>query len=532
MSKIRRVLQAPVKRLGVDPKRYWLLVDLYRKLSDRGEMLDQLGASGAGLRLIAGLLAAYSTFICIVMLLARTSSAVYLPAFVLFTGIILLSVLLMETGNSLVNPVEADLLAHQPIDGATYGAAKLTHLVWILLYFVPALNGIPALAGLLLQDALWYYPLMHLAAAFAVGAVAALLCCAVYGWLIRLIPPRRLKAAAQLAAILPLMGFMLRRQLGSSAAALLNLLPASPVWRWALGLAACAAALAIAVAGIRSLSRDYMVRVSNMTRGGSALGARSRRPHRGSLIARLFGGQPGRAGFSFVSRMMLRDYQFRRHAAPMIVAGLGGMLPLLVKAGQTGPFSGEFSAAHVVSHAIAAAICFICLLLPYGNDHKGVWVFLAAPASAFHGFARGVYGALCIPLIVVPHAIMLPLMAVAWGLLHGAMFASYSAVVCFLYLSLALRLIDGPPFSRQSDAARNAMWFPMFLAGAAIVGLAVSVQYFFIFPSPARVAIATVAAGAGAWLLTRLSLRTYEASIRHNLGLVSLESGTLYREIL
>ena len=35
--RIARVLQF----LGVDPKRYWLLMDLFDQLSERGEMLDQ-----------------------------------------------------------------------------------------------------------------------------------------------------------------------------------------------------------------------------------------------------------------------------------------------------------------------------------------------------------------------------------------------------------------------------------------------------------------------------------------------------------
>ena len=69
----------------------------------------------------------------------------------------------METGNSLVNPVEAAVLAHQPISGATYTAAKLTHLITVVLYLVAGLNVAPALAGLTLKGAPWFYPLAHMA---------------------------------------------------------------------------------------------------------------------------------------------------------------------------------------------------------------------------------------------------------------------------------------------------------------------------------------------------------------------------------
>ena len=59
-------------------------------------------------------------------------------------------------------------------DGATYTAAKLTHLASIILYLVPAMNAVPALAGLLLKGAGWSYPLFHLAVALALGDALAM----------------------------------------------------------------------------------------------------------------------------------------------------------------------------------------------------------------------------------------------------------------------------------------------------------------------------------------------------------------------
>ncbi len=64
-----------------------------------------------------------------------------------FTAFLLVTVLISEAGNSLLNPAEAMVLAHQPISGATYTAAKLSHLLSIVLYLVPGINLVPALAG-------------------------------------------------------------------------------------------------------------------------------------------------------------------------------------------------------------------------------------------------------------------------------------------------------------------------------------------------------------------------------------------------
>jgi hypothetical protein len=151
---------------GVDARRYWLLMDLFRKLSDRGEMLDQMGLNGLALKRAAMLYFVMVALFSLLFAVAQPAVTVYFTVFLAITAVLLLSILLSEAGNSLINPAEAMVLAHQPINGAIYTAAKLSHLVRIVLYLVPGINGGPALAGLLLKGAAWYYPILHLAAAW------------------------------------------------------------------------------------------------------------------------------------------------------------------------------------------------------------------------------------------------------------------------------------------------------------------------------------------------------------------------------
>ena len=63
------------------------------------------------------------------------------------------------------------------------------------------------------------------------------------------------------------------------------------------------------------------------------------------------------------------------------------------------------------------------------------------------------------------------------------------------------------------------------------MAVAVGLQYFLVFRSPAVVAAVTVVVGAAAYFLTRWSLEAFAASIRFHLGLLSAESGTFYKEI-
>ena len=142
--RIARVLQF----LGVDPKRYWLLMDLFDQLSERGEMLDQLGRNGVALKTAVWIYFALSCLMTLLYIAVGVDETTYASNFLVFNAVVLLSVLLPETSNSLLNPAEGLVLAHQPINGATYTAAKLTHLARIVFYLALGLNAIPAAAGL------------------------------------------------------------------------------------------------------------------------------------------------------------------------------------------------------------------------------------------------------------------------------------------------------------------------------------------------------------------------------------------------
>jgi hypothetical protein len=522
-----------LKACGVNPRHYWLLVDLFGQLSERHEFMTQLGRSGYALKSIAWWYLAFSSLFAILFLLVAQPPVVqYLSIFLVMTAVLLLGLLISETNNSLVNPVEGLVLAHQPIDGATYTAAKLTHLGRILLYVVPALNGVPALAGLALRRAPWFYPFLHMLAAFAVGLVIALFCCAWFGWLIRFVPASRLKAVGNWTELIVWMVFL---WLPQAPRFLVRVhfsawLPGPGVPRMALGEAMTALVAGSVVFGLRSLSVDYMLRVSSIVHGGSSAKGQGRRWRRSSAISGWFGGQLGRAGFEFVSQMMTRDWQFLRQVvplAPLLIIGGVMMAPGL----RVAPFSGRFTSLHVLPHACGFMLLSICNVLPYGNDYKGAWVFLLVPAGAWERFAHGVFAALWVRFIIVPHLFLLALLTWFWGIQYAALFLAYSLAVSSFYLGLELRLIEAVPFSKQPEASQGVMMLPFLIMGGLGAALAVALQHFFLFHSLASALTATAIVAAGAYFLTRSSLRSLSSSMRFNLGLVSGGSSFLYKEV-
>jgi hypothetical protein len=532
---LRRLLRGPaacrfLERIGIDSRRYWLLIDLFNQLAERREMLGHLGSNRSALRLNAGILCAMTALAAVFAVISNISLEKYLFLFMGMTALLTTGMLFSEAGNSLVNPTEGLVLSHQPINGATYTGAKLTHLARVLLYLIPALNAIPALCSLFL-GAPWYYPLVHMMIGFMIGTVIGLTCCAIFGWLIRFIPARRLKAAGQIAEVVPwsLFVFFQNSQRVFRHVHLSRFFTVSR--SMAIGIAAAVAVVGVCavIMGLRCLSGDYLVRISAIAHGSSGNKAKIRRSPTSDFVARFFGGPGSRGGFEYLSRMMRRDWQFRRQLIPLLPS-MAGIIAFSVSSWHS-PFSGRFSSAHVLPHLFGVMLFFVCPLLIYGSDYKGTWLFLLAPTGVFAAFTRGIYAWLWIRVIVMPHAIVLLLTSWFWGLPQGLMFTAYSLAVGSTYLSLEMRLIEGMPFSKQPEPTRQNYLLPIMMLASLVIAAVIGIQYFLIFRSYAAVCAVTVMLAIAAVFLTRNAFDTVETAIRFQLGILSQEAKPLYTEV-
>jgi hypothetical protein len=206
----------------------------------------------------------------------------------------------------------------------------------------------------------------------------------------------------------------------------------------------------------------------------------------------------------------------------------GGMI---ARGWRVSPFSGRFSPLQFLPHAIGFVLLGVCPALTYGSDYKGVWVFLLIPIRAFRRFGAGLFYALWLMLVVLPHLVLFPLLSYAWGVFDASLFSGFSLAIVSLYLSLEMRLIDGVPFGKQLEANRSALMFPVLIAYVVGAALAVAVQHYLIFRSSAAVAAVTLAAGTAAFFAARSSLESLEIAMIHHLGTMSSESTLLYHEI-
>ncbi|MYD72143.1 MAG: hypothetical protein F4W89_15580 [Acidobacteria bacterium] len=535
---LRHLVRGPavarlLERRGIDPRQYWVLVDLFETLGARQELMG-LGSYDS-VRFLAILWFILSAFISVVMAVTDAAPQTYLLIFLALTVFQLSVVLVAEIAESLVNPVDGLVLAHQPVNGATWWAAKVTHLVRVVVYVVMGMNGVPAFVGVLLSHSGAYarltYPLIHFMTVLATGLVVGLLCCSLFGWLVRFVPVRRLKGAAAAVQAVPMLlifGFRYLDDLAAELQAWAASVGLPAAWRAAgealpggFGPLVVTATVAVAtfavVFGLRALSRDHLIRASSLMQSGA--GTRRRRRRRlptARWVGKLAGGQAARAGYEYLRWLLVRDWQFRRSMA-MQAPGLLVMLTVLLVVGRDrSPFGPDFAFAHFLPHLLGMLVLIVCLHLAYGNDYKGAWSLAVVPDDRFRPFARGIHAALWILVVLLPNAFSLVVLAWSWGVVDAALFIAYCTAVASLYLGVGLRLIGGVPFGKPMDPTRNALAMGAMLVFFMAAAVAVGIQYV-LFRWIAAVVGMTIAVAVGAGFLTSITLDDFATRMRESL---------------
>jgi hypothetical protein len=540
--------------LGINPHQYRLLLDLFAMLGDRMEFME----FKFGLNRAIGWYSAMSVFFALVAFFGISLSG-YLFLMITYTLIFMLYLLLMDAANSIMNPDEASVLAHQPIRGATYVAAKVTHLLVIVAVIVPALNLLPAIAGLFIKGARWFYPSTHLLAAYLAGLFVAFLVCSIYGWLFLIVSPRKLKNAVlglQLAAV-PLMTIcnslaiqgeqrmqqLLPKVLGSSW------MP----WRWfvALGLLGhakypgfssweAAAAFFITLAfigfGLRAFRSDYLIKVSAVMQGSAVSKTRPKRISLLRPLVRKIAGAPSGCGaFSFMNVMLRRDWNIRRQALP--VAGMFVFYPLILSISSihrspviSGDWSiSSFSPMHTLPHMLGIGLVILCPLISYTAEPRGSAMFVPLPIGRLRPFVRGIYLSLYMPLGII-HLLLLAPCIWIWGAVWGALFIGFSAVLVSLYLGLAIVLVDGFPFANTFRPSAGAEFPVLLLLGMIPVAMFAVIQWI-IFHNALLVLGAMIVLAFLSLVVTHFSLGNLEKKVRAQLKLLGIGSPGMFKEM-
>jgi hypothetical protein len=534
-----------LRPLGVEPRQYRELVRLFRRLGERKELAGNIGMDRHAMQLTTLSLLVPGGFLAL-FAFSRAPLASLDLTLLAASSFVLLMLLTIEAANSFLNPSEITALAAQPIRGGTYFAAKFTYLIAIVLRAELALNGPASLIALTKPDARWFYPLTHMTAAFGLGIFIALVVCALCGVLFRILPAWRIRGAAlwmQLGLTVaplalnfaqrPMRRWLARMEPGAQmvdwsflpltwfhALAMTghrhdSLLRAG--WPLAIG---AVASFALVVFGIRSLSVGYMTRIVSVLRSGRTRSGR--RAAGASWLGRLAGvitGRPsGRAGFEFVSRVMRRDWQFRRAIVPMVPLLLVIVVPLAISGRIRSPFAGPMTGVGLLPEIIPFVTLSVCIALSYSDHFRGAWIFTTAPGGGLHVFVRGVYLAVWLPFIAVPLTVCFTYFLWHWGLVDAALFTAYGLAVASFLFGLQLFLIETLPFSHAPRADRPAVMLPVIMFGPVAMAVAWFLQGLVLFPHRWLTLAATTVFAGLAVVIARNGLRQLETRIESTLA--------------
>jgi hypothetical protein len=540
--------------LGIHIRQYRLLVGLFSTLSDR---LEFMGLT-AGLNKALGFYLVGSALLSLIAL-AKPSLPGYLLLMIGFSMFMLLWTLLMDAANSIMNPDEASVLAHQPISGATYVAAKLTHVFVIVGAIIPALNLLPAIMGLTLRDARWFYPLTHLLAAYLAGLFIAFLVCGVYGWLFHFISPANLKNASLWLQLITFIAMPAFQQIfifaGTERIRILSVMLRSSYmpWRWfvALGLighsgyagfsaweavAACLVTGLFIAFGLRAFRADYMAKVADLVQGSAdPVVRRSRLPWLNALLRKFTGAPSGCGAFSFMGIMLRRDWNFRRQVIPMVVPFVLAPLMAVISSIRKSPFATggfsvtDFSPMHLFPHFMGLILAVTCMLIPYTAEPKGASVFINLPIGRLRPFVRGIYSSFWMPLAIVHLCLLIPCIGF-WGVTHAVLYIFFSAALVSVYAALALLFIDGVPFANAFKPSMTKAMPLVFLAAALPMFFFAVIQWLVFYNTLLVLAMAT-ALVLLACVIGHFSLGRLESKVRINLTMLGFVPTEMFKEL-
>jgi hypothetical protein len=204
--------------------------------------------------------------------------------------------------------------------------------------------------------------------------------------------------------------------------------------------------------GLRSFAGTYMLEATSMVQG------RFGRTHKRGVLSRggtavihtVTGSSLGLGAFCFISKMIRRDWQFRRAILTQT------WIPILIIAGliiALFRFDNPWN-AYFLPHLLGLIAIVGCINLPFTDFSRGSWIYLTAPIGSVQAFARGVFWALWIPAAGLPTIAVALILARFLNWKDAAFIAGYDLIVVSLYLSYGIRLITGLPFSAQMNESK------------------------------------------------------------------------------
>ncbi len=421
---------------------------------------------------------------------------------------------ILEFGNTIINPEDTDVLAFRPISSRTYFLAKLCNLLFYILLIGTALCLFPSLIGIAVSGSEWVFPLIFFPVAMIANLVAASFIILIYTGLLRVLPYERFKdILAYLQIVFTFLLFFSYQLIPRLSEKFIHegtdvsgtwLYAVPPAWfagsvqvllgrnrpidSW-LALTAFTATILLFFVSFRRISLQYAHQIANLqttkNKGKIKSYGSNQKGFLNSLSRKFLPTGEALAGFQLTSSMIKKDRSVKMTLYPILGLPLAFLALAIIDNSITDPFvRGSFlEKLHDMSYIVIFFIFFVCYTLQngllYAQEWEASWLYRVAPITSPGRFYQGVKTALLLRLILPFFLLLGFIYSIKIPLIHSIQHTVSLFLSGLVVFSAVSFLIKDYPFSKKREKGERTQQFVVLLFIMPFFALAVLVQNLF-----------------------------------------------------
>jgi len=412
--------------------------------------------------------------------------------------------IIIEFNEIIINPEDAEILAHRPVDSRTYFWVKMVNLLFYMTSFGLALNLPPAFIGLEYTAAPFYFPVAYLMVAWLAHTATAFAMILLYALLVRWLNYERLKDVLAYTQVvfsfivfvgyqflLRLMPEMHKTRLGGVwpyltppawFAGLLGLIthPREEFWLYA-GLAV-AVFLVLATLAARRLSLDYAQLTYKLSQSARIREEASRIGRSASYGASRFlrflvRDSAEAVGYLLVSRYIRRNRNMRMRIFPAFAMPLAVMGMFMLDGELTDPFVSPNLPVFMALFFLVYLAVFFHQILPTSDHWRAAWILNVAPVDNYGRLYVGAMKALTFKYVAPYFVLIGAVLASQMALAHAVYLTLLNFVIFFACWSFLMAFTRDLPLSKEFERGRSNVRFLLAMALFPFFGIIGGVEY-------------------------------------------------------
>ena len=407
---------------------------------------------------------------------------------------------ILEFGNSIINPEDAEVLIHRPIHPRTYFLARLCNLLVYVGLMGTALCLFPSFLGMTVRGCGWTFPLVFFPVAMIANLATAFFVLLIYTGLLKVMRYHRFKDVLAYFQIGFTFVILFSYQLipRVSRKFLLEGTDVSGDWLYitppawfaggvqvllglnrsmdtSLALIAVVVPCFLILFSFRRISLQYAGLVANLQ--ADAKPARKKKAHvledrRESSLTRLAGRilryPEALAGFQLTSSMMKRDRSVKMGVYPAFGFPLAFLILAIVEKNITDPFVAESfpgagGASFMVVFFIFFMIYFSLMAMITCRDWEASWLYNVAPIVSPGRFYQGVLMAVLIRLMIPFFTLFGIIYCTQIPVVHGVQYTISLFFFGLVAFAVGSFLVKEYPFSKKKERGERVQRFAFLL---------------------------------------------------------------------